>query len=95
MADNKKLNKVVGLKYELGGELPKVILKGSGRVAEDILRARRLGSRTQVVQNDELVDKLFRLPVDADISDDLFELVAIVLAHVLSVNEIQEGVNDG
>lgn len=78
---------VVGLKYEIGEGLPHVVLKGSGRIAEEILRKRPLVNGPAVVENAELARQLYRLPIDADIGPELFQLVATLLAHVFAVEE--------
>lgn len=83
---NKEGNtKIVGLKYTKGEGLPKVIVKGSGKRAEEILSAR--GSEGPIVVKDKkLAEQLYRLPIDAEIGRDLFELVAILLVHVYSLD---------
>jgi len=87
--------KVVGLKYTPGEELPRLILKGSGKIAEEILKQRNSLNSHKVVEDKELVNKLYRLPIDAEITRDLYEVVAIILAHVFSVNEkLKETTND-
>jgi type III secretion system FlhB-like substrate exporter len=78
--------KVIGLKYEPGGGLPEVILKGYGPVADEIIRRRGLSGKPLLVQHRELAEKLYRLPIDARIGTELFQLVAIILAHVFAVN---------
>lgn len=88
--DSKK--KVVGLSYEPGKGLPKVILKGYGNLADEILSRRSLSNGPQVVRNDELVEQLYRLPMDAEIGPELFHLVARLLVHVFSIEEkLREG----
>lgn len=86
-SENKTLQKVIGLAYKPGEGLPKIVVKGHGKVAEEVIKKRLLGSGVKVIKNKELVDKLYRLPVDAEISKDTFYLVAIVLSHVFSVEE--------
>jgi type III secretion system FlhB-like substrate exporter len=81
------IKKVVGLKYEIGEGLPRVILKGSGRLADDILRQRDAINGPMVVKNEKLARELFKLPVDGEIGPELFELVAILLVHVYAVEE--------
>ena len=34
-----------------------------------------------------MLDKLYRLPIDAEIGPDLFHVVAILLSHVFSIEE--------
>lgn len=78
---------VVGIKYTPGEGLPRVILKGKGHIADEILRKRNLNNGQSVIRNRDLVKKLYRLPIDAEITRDLYEIVATVLAHVFSVNQ--------
>ncbi|MCW8931129.1 MAG: EscU/YscU/HrcU family type III secretion system export apparatus switch protein [Gammaproteobacteria bacterium] len=87
MIDKEKPKKVVGLQYKHGEGLPKVIVKGSGSIAEQILKKRSLNSGPKVFKNKELVEQLYRLPMDSEISRDSFQLVAILLTHVFSIEE--------
>jgi type III secretion system FlhB-like substrate exporter len=87
MQNETGIKKVVGLKYEIGEGLPRVILKGSGRLADDILRQRDAINGPMVVKNEKLARELFKLPVDGEIGPELFELVAILLVHVYAVEE--------
>jgi flagellar biosynthesis protein len=81
------LKKVVGLKYETGQGLPQVVVKGSGEAAEEILRrGEALGGLT-VVRDAALADQLYRLPMDAPIGPELFDLVATLLAHVFMLEQ--------
>lgn len=86
-ADNRKPKQVVGLRYEVGEGLPQVVLKGSGHIAEEILRKRLLVNGPAVVENAALAQQLYRLPIDAEIGPELFHLVATLLAHVFAVEE--------
>ena len=83
-AGKEKTERVVGLQYEPGEGLPQVVLKGSGKLAEDILERGRQDRKT-VVRDEKLLKQLYRLPVDAEIGPDLFQLVAILLAHVFAI----------
>lgn len=86
--DEPKANKVVGLKYRPGDGVPSVILKGIGGNAEQILsEANALTKPPVVVRNKELVEQLYRLPTDASITPELYELVALVMAHVFSIDD--------
>jgi len=93
MKDESK--KVVGLKYSPGEGLPKVILKGSGKIAEEILNNRNSINSHNVYQNEELAKKLYRLPIDAEITKDTYEIVALVLAHVFAVNQKLKDTTNG
>lgn len=85
--------RVVGLGYTPGQGVPRLTLKAAGLAAERVLAQGR-SAEVSVVHNPELLEQLFRLPVDGQISEDLFGIVACVLAHVLSVDgsTMDEGV---
>jgi type III secretion system FlhB-like substrate exporter len=77
--------RLVGLKLE--SSVPQVILKASGELAEEALRQRaQLARAPAVVRNDALLEQLYRLPLEAQIGAELFRVVAVLLAHVLSVD---------
>lgn len=95
MPPESDVKKVVGVKYTPGEGLPTVILKGSGKIAEEILNKRNSVNSHKVIEDKELVEKLYRLPIDAEITRDLYEVVAIMLSHVFAVNEkLKETIND-
>lgn len=89
-----KFKKVVGIQYEPGEGLPRVIVKGSGRIAEEIVKNAPKQGGPKIFENQQLVDKLYRLPMDAEISRDTFQLVAILLTHVFSIEEKLKKVNE-
>jgi len=91
----KESKKVIGLKYAPGEGLPKIVLKGSGKIADEILQDRNSINSHRVIEDEELVKKLYRLPIDAEITSDLYDVVAVVLAHVFSVDQkLKEKTND-
>lgn len=79
--------KVVGLGYEPGQGLPRVVVKGSGKMAEEILRRRDPDEGPMLVKDPKLLEQLYRLPMDAEIGPELFQLVAALLAHVFAVEQ--------
>ncbi len=88
--------RLVGLKYEPAEGLPQVILKASGRAAEEVLRMRtRALQAPPVVRNDALLEQLYRLPVEGRIGPELFQVVAILLAHVLAIDAKVKGNPNG
>lgn len=86
MTSNQTPERVVGLAYEPAQGLPRVVLKGVGPMGE-LLRREFLKEHPahRVIRNDQLAESLFRLPMDAQISPGLYELVALVLVYVFSV----------
>lgn len=85
-AEGARMRRIVGLGYEAGHGVPRVLLKAAGRSAEELLWRSQRGGGPPLVKNPALLDSLFRLPVDADIPPDLFELIAIILVHVSAVD---------
>jgi flagellar biosynthesis protein len=83
--------RVVGLQYELGEGLPRVILKGSGKYAEAIIERREALRGPPIVKDEKLLRELYRLPMDSEIGPELFELVAVLLVHVFAVEAREEG----
>lgn len=87
MGEGDRIKRVVGLKYEPGHGPPKVLLKGAGKTAEQVIdRARQLSGH-KIVEDEKLLEQLFRLPVEAPIDADLFQLVAVLLVHVFTLDE--------
>ena len=77
--------RLVGLKLE--SSVPQVIVKLSGALAEEALRQRaQLARAPAVVHNEALLEQLYKLPLEAQIGAELFRIVAVLLAHVLSVD---------
>ena len=83
------VKKVVGLKYDPGEGVPQVIVKGGGAAAEELLRQREALGGPPVVHDGPLADQLYRLPMDAPIGPELYELVAALLAHVFSLEQAE------
>ena len=86
------VRKVIGLAYEAAeGELPTVVVKGCGDLAERILRERPLLNGPPVVEDAKLAEQRYRLPMDGPIGPELFQLVAILLTHVFAIEEKLQG----
>ncbi|MES9938931.1 MAG: EscU/YscU/HrcU family type III secretion system export apparatus switch protein [Candidatus Thiodiazotropha sp. 6PLUC2] len=86
MSDN-EAKKVVGLKYDAGQGLPRVILKGSGKLADEIVAAGKSLGSPPLVKDERLIDALYSLPIDGEIGRELFELAAALLVHVFAIDE--------
>ncbi|MFS0757016.1 hypothetical protein ABC383_20280 [Noviherbaspirillum sp. 1P10PC] len=85
---NPSLPRVVGLSYdESAQQLPTVVLKAAGPATDALLSATLHASGPRLVRDAALLEQLYRLPVDAAIDPALFQLVAVLLSHVLAVNE--------
>ena len=81
--------KTVALKYDRDVDsAPVVIAKGVGEIAETIIAiAREEG--IPVVEDPELVEDLFRLEVYSEIPEELYQVVAEVLAFVYGIGEYE------
>jgi flagellar biosynthesis protein len=88
---NKKPTKVVGLEYTPGHGLPMVTVKGVGPVAEKLMQSTLQVQGPRIVRDPELLEQLYRLPIDSAIDPALFKVVAAVLTHVFAVNEKMKG----
>jgi flagellar biosynthesis protein len=77
-----KQKRVVALQYEQQKDLaPRVVAKGAGEVAEAILRLARQAD-VSVHQDEELVNALMKLELGSVIPEELYAVVAEVLAVV-------------
>jgi flagellar biosynthesis protein len=73
--------KAVALRYEMEDEAPKITAKGTGQVAETILRIAR-ESGVCVEDNRLLSEALMQFEVGDYIPQELYEIVAEILAFV-------------
>lgn len=79
--------KAVALKYDREKNIaPKVVAKGRGHVAENILEAARKG-QVPVYQNKSLVNMLMALELDKEIPAELYTTVAEILAYVYRIDQ--------
>jgi len=85
--------KVVGIAYDKRKDgLPKVMLKGVGPIAERLeTEFRKTGASQRVVEAKDLLERLFRLPMESEITPELYELVAILLVHVYAIEAKLKG----
>jgi flagellar biosynthesis protein len=84
--------KAVALKYERGKDrAPKVTAKGRGQVAEKILElAKQHGVRIE--KDTTLLDALYRLDINEEIPEELYKVVAEILAFVYRMNRLRKGI---
>ncbi len=90
MADEVKpdLNKkAVALSYSIDqNRAPRVVAKGAGFIAEQILAAARKSS-VPVYQNKTLTSMLMALELDREIPPELYQAVAEVLAYIYQLDK--------
>jgi len=85
----KEQDKAVALKYERGKDpAPRVAAKGRGVVAEKILAVAR-ERNIPVRQDKALLDALYRLDINEEIPEDLYRVIAEILAFVYRMNRMK------
>lgn len=89
MDENERRKKSVALKYNKDVDTaPVVIAKGVGEVAEAIIEIAK-EKAIPIVENPELVEDLFRLEIYSEIPEELYKVVAEVLAFVYGMGEYE------
>jgi flagellar biosynthesis protein len=82
-----KPKRAVALKYEKQSDLaPRVVAKGAGDVAEAILR-RAQESHVEIYEDEALTTALMALELDSVIPEELYAVVAEVLAFVYKAGQ--------
>lgn len=86
-----KDKKAIALKYERGKDVaPKVTAKGRGAVAEKILAlAREHG--VPIEKDTTLLQALYRLDLNEEIPEELYQVVAEILAFIYRMNALKKG----
>ena len=85
--DNLAEKKAVALKYDMEkNRAPKLVAKGKGHVAENILEAAKKG-QVPVYQNKSLVNMLMALERDKEGPAELYTTVAEIRAYVYRVDK--------
>ncbi len=86
MAEKPKQKRVVALRYDTTSDkAPKVVAKGKGRVADQILALARKND-VPVREDPTLVSVLSRLKLDQEIPPEVYRAVAAILAFLNRVN---------
>ncbi len=85
MPDSKqKLAQAVALSYKANEPAPKVVAKGRGKIAEEII-ARAQEHGVALHQSKELVSLLMRVDLDEHIPQSLYRVVAELLAWLYHI----------
>jgi flagellar biosynthesis protein len=78
------LNKAIAVSYNDSLPAPFIVAKGKKRLAERIIQiARKHG--VEIVKSSDLTDVLFEIEVGSFIPEDLYEIIAELLAYVYNV----------
>ena len=89
-SDSPDLSHAVALTYHAGRSAPRVVAKGDGLVAQEIIRrAREAG--VHVHQSRELVGMLMQVDLDREIPPLLYTAIAEILAWVYHLESATAG----
>lgn len=83
---NKQKKQAVALQYNEENVAPRVIAKGKGYVAENILNAAKKNS-VPIYQNKTLTSMLMAVDIDREIPPELYTAVAEILAYVYRMDQ--------
>ena len=91
MADKGKriIKKAAAISYNPGEEAPKIIAKGKGMVADNILERAKIHD-IPVYKDEVLVDTLTKFDIGDYIPEELYQIVAEVLVYVTKVDKLQD-----
>jgi flagellar biosynthesis protein len=91
MKKEDKIQKAVALKYERGKDAaPKVTAKGRGAVADKILALAR-EHKIPIEKDSTLIEALYRLDINEGIPEELYQVVAELLAFIYRMNTLKKG----
>ena len=90
MKKNDGTDKAVALRYNREQDnAPKIMAKGRGTIAEKILSVAR-ENNIPIKQDKALIDALYRLEINEEIPEDLYRVVAEILAFVYRMNQLKK-----
>lgn len=84
-----KRNKAVALSYKKGYNAPKILAKGKGVVADNILKIAEK-NKVKIVKNDDLVENLMELDLYEEIPPKLYEAVANIIYFIHTIDNEKE-----
>ncbi len=88
---NESRPKAVAMQYERGKDrAPKVTAKGQGKLADKILAMAR-EHHIPIHKDKALLEALYRLDVNEEIPEELYQVVAEVLAFIYRMNRLRAG----
>lgn len=89
MKKEREGDKALALRYKRGVDsAPKMTAKGRGALADKILAVAR-ENNIPIKQDKALLDALYRLEINEEIPDELYRVVAEVLAFIYRMNSLK------
>lgn len=88
MEEEQKRKQAIALSYEPGDEAPKIVVSGTGIVAERIIEKAK-ESQVEVYEDAKLADTLSRLDIGEFIPPELYGVVAEILVFVDHLDKLK------
>ena len=89
MKKEREGDKALALRYKRGVDsAPKITAKGRGALADKILAIAR-ENNIPIKQDKTLLDALYRLEINEEIPEELYRVVAEVLAFIYRMNSLK------
>lgn len=88
-----KVKKAAAIHYEKGSTAPKVIAKGKGIIAENIMN-KAIEEDIPIYQDAELANILTQIEIGDLIPPELYEVVAEILVFVGNIDKLQEKIKN-
>lgn len=85
----KNLDKAVALSYNIDESAPKIVAKGEGIIARNIIEKAK-EEDIVIYEDKNLVDTLIGLNINEDIPEELYEAVAQIIFYVYNL-DIEKG----
>lgn len=89
----KTIDKAVALSYSQDDRAPKVIAKGLGVVANNIVKKAKEENVT-IYSDPNLINTLIGLEVNEEIPEELYEVVAEIIFYVYNLDSQRGSLND-
>ncbi|MBE0491477.1 MAG: FlhB-like flagellar biosynthesis protein [Sulfurospirillum sp.] len=85
MQENKPIKKAVALKYDTQKDkAPKVVAKGKGEVAKNIIKIAQ-ENELPIKKDEDLVELLTKIELDREIPENLYKAVAEVFSFIYNI----------
>lgn len=88
-----KVKKAAAIHYEKGSTAPKVIAKGKGKIAQNIMN-KAIEEDIPIYQDAELANILTQIEIGDLIPPELYEVVAEILVFVGNIDKLQEKIKN-
>lgn len=85
--NDKKILKAAALKYDrLSSQAPKVIAKGKGESAKNIIKIAE-ENQLPIKKDEELIELLSKIDIDSEIPDNMYKAVAEIFSYIYDLKK--------